>query len=611
MTMHPAYRLRAFSAKVPGRIASLLLTTSFVAFAFVRAAWAPCSLPDLPTCACYIASGPWPPPFGDNVETARSMIGVRSSCIKHGGQAYWQIQRQATIPECAEALAFENPDLENDGDTDPEAWCTETIAYWAERASAPYPQGYYTARHHASSYVRGANEMREWYIDEEAVGGLYRGRWIDGTELDYANFEPGVNGPCPGAYQQIFKWDPLDLDGDGTAWNDSSSHSQLIDSMVVYRLGAADGPVQRIDVHMVEGNVGYGGESIYARVIDTRWYQDIIHFTALGDDDEVLDGTNHKIRGWGINLNADGSVDYEPGRIRTIVQFMIRAYPAPTGSENSDAAHVAQILSYYATTGGNVAVSSNSSLVTTGGALPTPTTPWVIPAGPHPVDPVYIDVDLLAEHPTPVSAITIDWVDGPPVYFEVWWSGVPVQIMKRFVTVPTGAPAVPPGTTIPFTVALDPQTTDAAFPIRYARICVPLASLTRTFQIRGFHYHFYSDDVEDANESSPEGDAIASDVGDGPAATPALRLSPGVPNPFGGTTTIRFEMPAAGPARLALYDVHGRRVRTLFDGARAEGPHEVSWDGRDDRGGRLPAGVYFAHLEVHGDTRVRKLVLIR
>ena len=611
--MQPAFTGRGSAAKFSGRVGSVFLAAFLVIVVYAHTAFAPCSLPDLPSCVCYATcsavGAPWPPSYGDIVEVARGTVGLRTCCFQHGGQAYWQVQRQATIPASAEALAFEEPGIEADDDTDPEAWCTETIAYWGQRSTTPYADGYYTARHHPSSYVRGTEEMRQWYIDEEAFGGLFRGRWIDGTELDYANFEPGVNGPCPGAYQQLYKWDPTDADGDGTSWDAVTTHSQLIDSMVVHRINGLDGPIQRIDVHMVEGNVGFAGNE-YARVINTRWYLDIIHFTALGEDDEVVDTSNRKIRGWGINLDADGDPDYDPGRIRTEVTYTFRAYPLPTGSENSDGAHVAAMLTYYAVTGGNVLVNSNSPSVATGGALPTETTPWVIPPAPHPVNPVYIDIDLLAQHPTPVSAITIDWVDGPPAYCEIWWSSQSGPIMQRPIVVPSGAPSVPPGTIMPFTVALDPSSAHVGFPIRYARICIPNSSLNRPYAITGFHYHFYSTDEEDAGGSAPEGDAIASGIDDGPAAAPALWLSGGAPNPFEGTTSLSFVVPE-GPVELTIYDVAGRRVRTLVSGIRGAGRHDVVWDGRGDTGRSVPAGVYFARLEARHTTVTRKLVLIR
>lgn len=579
-------------------------------------AFAPCGLPDLPSCACYVADCDpadvaWPPPYNDLIVTARRTVGLRTCCFQHGGQAYWQVQRQASIPASAEALAFENPTIETDEETAPAAWCTETIAYWAKRATVPYAGGYYTNRHHPSSYIEGGAEMREWYLDEEAFGGLYRGRWIDATELDYDNFEPGVNGPCPGAYQQIYSFDRTDPDGNGNYWDDETTHSQLIDSMVVYRSFSEDGPVQRIDVHMVEGNVGFGGGSVYSRVINTRWYNDIIDFTPLGPDDEVLDSSNRKIRGWGINLTSDQEVDCDDGRIRTVVWAVVSGHPGPIGPENSDAAHVTAMLGYYAQTGGNILVTSNSPLVQTGGALPTETNPWFIPPGPHPVEPVYIDIDLLATHPVPVEAVTFEWLDAIPRQFQVLWSAQGGAIQTRPVVLPSPPPIVPNGTPLPLPIALNPAGSNTGHPIRYLRLCISNSQLTRPFLITALHYNFHHTDIEDHNGSSEEGDAGPPSGIGGPASTPDLRIAQPVPNPFSVSARVAFHVPEPGAVSLVVYDVQGRSVRVLVRSSQPAGDHEATWDGKDEGGRQVPSGVYFLRLEQGGAIVARKIVLTR
>lgn len=97
----------------------------------------------------------------------------------------------------------------------------------------------------------------------------------------------------------------------------------------------------------------------------------------------------------------------------------------------------------------------------------------------------------------------------------------------------------------------------------------------------------------------------------GLAAPVAARLS-GFPNPFNPTTVIRFELPEAGRVDLSIYDVHGRRLRTLVAGELSGGAHERGWDGRDDLGRELPSGSYFARLHRLGQEPERfKLVLLR
>jgi hypothetical protein len=87
-------------------------------------------------------------------------------------------------------------------------------------------------------------------------------------------------------------------------------------------------------------------------------------------------------------------------------------------------------------------------------------------------------------------------------------------------------------------------------------------------------------------------------------------LRPGSPNPFGPRTVLSFDL--AGdreqPVHLAVYDVNGRRVRTLVDGPMVPGSFEVVWDGRSDGGAATAAGVYFVRLLTPGEKLSRKIV---
>ncbi len=63
-------------------------------------------------------------------------------------------------------------------------------------------------------------------------------------------------------------------------------------------------------------------------------------------------------------------------------------------------------------------------------------------------------------------------------------------------------------------------------------------------------------------------------------ALPVLHLN--YPNPFNPQTTIRYELPAALPVDLQVYDLRGRLVRTLASGRiERAGEHRIQWDGRD------------------------------
>ena len=95
-----------------------------------------------------------------------------------------------------------------------------------------------------------------------------------------------------------------------------------------------------------------------------------------------------------------------------------------------------------------------------------------------------------------------------------------------------------------------------------------------------------------------------------PGASP-FTFRGAVPNPFNPAT--HFEFSLAGPAdvSLTLFDVSGRRVRTLLDEPRAGGEHRVAWNGRDQSGRAVASGTYFARLTVGGVSRVKAVTLVR
>lgn len=106
----------------------------------------------------------------------------------------------------------------------------------------------------------------------------------------------------------------------------------------------------------------------------------------------------------------------------------------------------------------------------------------------------------------------------------------------------------------------------------------------------------------------------ATGVGDGPppAGSPDdVRLLPAVPNPFNPRTTLRFELPAAGPVRLTIHGLDGRLVATLVARELPAGGHEAAWDGRDRAGRTVAAGVYLCRLEAAGAIRTQRLALLK
>ncbi|MFN8547288.1 MAG: FlgD immunoglobulin-like domain containing protein [Candidatus Eisenbacteria bacterium] len=99
---------------------------------------------------------------------------------------------------------------------------------------------------------------------------------------------------------------------------------------------------------------------------------------------------------------------------------------------------------------------------------------------------------------------------------------------------------------------------------------------------------------------------------DGPIASgPATRLYQNSPNPFNPRTSIRFSLASSGPADLVIYDVNGRKVKTLTSGQMTAGDHTLVWDGTDDAGHRVGAGVYWSQLTASGYSSNKKMVVLK
>jgi len=95
-----------------------------------------------------------------------------------------------------------------------------------------------------------------------------------------------------------------------------------------------------------------------------------------------------------------------------------------------------------------------------------------------------------------------------------------------------------------------------------------------------------------------------------PAVT-ALRFARPNPNPARDPLTLRYALARDASVALAVFDPAGRRVRQLVSGREPAGEHTVVWDLRDERGGPVGAGVYFALLESGGESLIQKVMRVK
>jgi hypothetical protein len=129
---------------------------------------------------------------------------------------------------------------------------------------------------------------------------------------------------------------------------------------------------------------------------------------------------------------------------------------------------------------------------------------------------------------------------------------------------------------------------------------------------------FFSFGLEGLSSSSARDEIVdrviewfggATGIADPQTAAPLVRLAQNVPNPFRPSTSISYELGAAGPVSLRIYDVSGRLIRTLVDDEQGAATHSVNWNGTDDAGRTVASGVYFYQLEAPGVTETRRMVL--
>lgn len=90
----------------------------------------------------------------------------------------------------------------------------------------------------------------------------------------------------------------------------------------------------------------------------------------------------------------------------------------------------------------------------------------------------------------------------------------------------------------------------------------------------------------------------------------AFALHQNQPNPFSRGTTIRFDLPVVTQVRLEVFDLQGRRVRTLAHVRFKPGYHAIEWDHRDDHGNVLRAGIYLYRLRADAFTAQRKMAMV-
>lgn len=120
-------------------------------------------------------------------------------------------------------------------------------------------------------------------------------------------------------------------------------------------------------------------------------------------------------------------------------------------------------------------------------------------------------------------------------------------------------------------------------------------------------------DRVDARDLANRPVAIESDGDAGTTPAPPARTAFGVvaPNPSRGDVGVEFTMATAGRAGLSVFDLSGRRVRTLLGEPLGPGAYRIVWNGRDDAGVRVAPGLYLLRLDAAGTVANRRITIVR
>jgi hypothetical protein len=378
---------------------------------------APCYFSDSPDCLGFIDTGAWDPSGPWIQDIAMDTVGTMESCVIDGGKPFYQMRLGLNSASSATSFAAVLDALSGIGMSiyDREAWCSETISYWHREAGIPYSTGYRRSDWHLDWQLTNTNAIRTFYQVEEILGAILwfggRGRWIEWSDLDYSDFQPGVNAPAPGSYVLIRKYD------DAAATWDGESHSMMIDEMTIHQNGF--GEVVEVGITLLEGNAGSSGQ-----VLATSRLDDLIAYTPGGS--EWL-SNSRKILGFGVDLDAIGAPIYDPDRLHYERDLLVVAKPFkpfPTVDPlwmRVYAPLVDELVEYATKTAGGPIVSGPRPVIGAGGIPDGQSVAWTFgpELGQTYPDGFEIEIDLLQDHPLLIQGIVLRWEGAAPTGYSV------------------------------------------------------------------------------------------------------------------------------------------------------------------------------------------------
>ena len=129
------------------------------------------------------------------------------------------------------------------------------------------------------------------------------------------------------------------------------------------------------------------------------------------------------------------------------------------------------------------------------------------------------------------------------------------------------------------------------------------------------HNYFYRVQYTDTHGNKSEMSdeiTLADPSGVGESMPLVFSMDAPMPNPANPSTTINFSLPKSSPVSMKIFDVSGRLVRDLISGQlMAAGQKSVVWNGTDDGGRVVSAGVHICRLEAGKYRNVKRMTLVK
>ena len=90
-----------------------------------------------------------------------------------------------------------------------------------------------------------------------------------------------------------------------------------------------------------------------------------------------------------------------------------------------------------------------------------------------------------------------------------------------------------------------------------------------------------------------------------------FEVLPAYPNPFNPSTTIRYGLDSNSNVNITIYDITGKLINTLVNQEQTQGWHSITWNGTNQHGEQVPAGIYLSRIGTENEVKTTKLMFLK